>query len=179
MTLVGSFWPWLRLPPVAEVEPPPSVFGLAALEVALRELGKGEFAANNQGEHLDRYRTDLRGQPGVEGAWCAAFVSYCIEQGASNILKRPPVARSHGAKKLFDRCLKAGHRVSRPCPGDIACWHRGAKGARTGHIGIVSRGLVDGEWECIEGNRGSFPSKVRRYTHELGEPLFLGWARLP
>lgn len=97
-----------------------------------------------------------------------------------------PVKRSHGAKKLFANCLKVGVRVDRPAPGDIVLWHRGAAGARTGHIGIVSR-VDGGEFWSIEGNKGGgknkagvfIPSKVREFNHEIGEALLLGFCRLP
>jgi hypothetical protein len=157
------------LPPM-----PPSTFGAAALAVAMREIGKGESVANNIGPDLDRYRC---GGPG--GAWCAALMSYCLETGAQEIGAPLPLTRSHRAKRLYDRAIAAGSRAIEPMPGDLACWHRGVAGARTGHIGIVSRGLVDGLWHAIEGNRGGFPSRVREYPHELGEAMFIGFARLP
>lgn len=151
-----------------------SVFGLAALDIAEAEMGRGESTANNEGPDIDRYR-----KGGVDGAWCAAFVSYCLEEGAARIAKRLPVARSHNAKRLFARCVKAGREVGLPAPGDIVLWHRGAQGARTGHIAIVRQVHEDGSFTTIEGNRGGFPSKVREYLHEQGEALLLGFARLP
>lgn len=175
-----NVWPFgLRMPALAPVAPPQSRFGSAALAVLFDELGNGETVGDNVGPDLDRYRTDLQGRLGPPGAWCAAIVSYGLEHGAHNLRERCPVKRSHSAKTLFERCLVVGSRVALPLPGDIACWHRGAAGARTGHIAIVARGLLEGEWLSIDGNRGTYPSKVRRYPHELGEALFLGFARLP
>lgn len=176
------WWPWLRIPEPVKVEPPPSRFGLAALEIAEREVsvGSGERGGNNQGRDLDRFRRSLvDGRVGPAGAWCAALVSYLLEAGAIELGEPCPVKRSHSAKTLFARCLKAGMAVSSPRPGDIACWHRGAEGARTGHIAIVRTAVADGLWWSIDGNKGTFPSRVRPFPHELGEPLFLGWARLP
>jgi hypothetical protein len=86
--------------------------------------------------------------------------------------------RSHSAKALFRNCLRVGARVEAPAPGDIVLWHRGAAGARTGHIGIVSRPREGSLFYSIEGNRGGFPSKVREYPHEVGEALLLGFCRL-
>jgi hypothetical protein len=163
----------VSVPRPLEPPPPRSTVGEAALEVAKLELGNGEEGANNLGPALVRYR-----RSGPEGAWCAAFVSYCLEEGCRLIGFSCPVRRSHNAKRLFERCLKAGAAVARPMAGDIVCWHRGAAGARTGHIGIVSKVQLDGGWFSIEGNRGRFPSKVREYLHETGEPLLLGFARL-
>jgi hypothetical protein len=177
---LAGVWPWLHVPAPAITEagggPPPSRFGTAALAIARAEIGHGEAGGNNIGPDLDRYR-----QGGVAGAWCAAFVSFCLESGAQ-VLDEPicPVARSHNAKRLFARCFKVGASVARPLPGDIVCWHRGAADALTGHIGIVSQAeLHSAGFHVIEGNRGGYPSLVREYPHELGEALLLGFARLP
>jgi hypothetical protein len=151
-----------------------SVYGIAALDIAESQMGCGETLSNNAGPDIDRYRKN-----GVGGAWCAAFVSYCLEEGAHKIGKPLPVARTHNAKRLFARCVKAGRKVDLPAPGDIILWHRGALGARTGHIAIVRSVHEDGSFTTIEGNRGGFPSKVREYLHEQGEALLLGFARLP
>jgi CHAP domain-containing protein len=159
--------------PPYPAEPNPSIYAEAVLKVAIRELGHGEKGGNNVGPDLDRYR---RGGPG--GAWCAAFISYCLEEGAKDCGIPWLVKRSHSAKTLFANALKVGTKVTRPMARDLASWHRGVAGARTGHIGIVSR--VDGNafWS-IEGNKGLYPSMVREYLHELGEPLLLAFARLP
>jgi hypothetical protein len=177
-------------PPAPIVTPPRSALGIAAELTARGQIGRGEQGGNNVGPDLDRYRN---GGPG--GAWCAAFVSWCIEEAARHVGPSKSFTsgqrfvapkRSHGAKKLFANCLKVGQRVDVPAPGDIVLWHRGAKGARTGHIGIVSR-VDGGEFWSIEGNKGGgknkagvfIPSKVREFNHEIGEALLLGFARLP
>lgn len=172
----------LRLPRPVNYEVPPSILGEAVLKIAFAEIGKGEAGANNVGPDLDRYR---RGGP--DGAWCAAFVSWCLEQGCEAIGEPLcPIGRSHNAKRLFNNALAVGARVTRPIARDLVLWHRGATGAVTGHIGIVSK--VDGNsFHSIEGNRGGgtdargtfHPSLVREFLHELGEPLLLGFARLP
>jgi hypothetical protein len=160
---------------IADPPPPPrSRYAQAVLAVAITQIGRGEHGANNTGPDLDRYRN---GGPG--GAWCAAFVSWCLEQAVRSAgAVMSPVKRSHGAKRLFANVVVAGARVEEPAPGDIVCWHRGAKNAATGHVGIVSR--VEGNaFYSIEGNRGGYPSRVREYGHEVGEALLLGFARLP
>lgn len=163
------------LPPVQSWPPPPSSYGEAVLAVAIAELGKGEQGGNNIGPDLDRYR---QGGPG--GAWCAAFVAYCLEVGAVHRKMECPVRRSHNAKRLYANVLKGGGvRVERPAARDIVLWHRGADGARTGHIGIVSRVDSGSLFWSIEGNKGLYPSKVREYPHECGEALLLGFCRLP
>ncbi len=177
----------LRYGRFPDVNPPggPSEWGLAALKVARRELGRGEEGGNNIGPDLDRYR---RGGPG--GPWCAALGSYEIEEGWEALciargmvtLPRCPVRRSHSAKTLFANVLAAGGiKLARPELGALVLWHRGVAGARTGHWGICCgvAELDDGLWQAIEGNKGGYPSRVREYPHELGEPLLLGFVRLP
>lgn len=162
-----------RLPEPLPLPPLPSAYAAAVLKVATQNIGRGESTGNNSGPDLDAYR-----KGGAGGAWCAAFVSHCLEHGAKAVEMLCPVKRSHGAKKLFANVLKVGMTVERPRPGDVALWHRGAKNAATGHIGIVS--MVEGNWfSSVEGNRGAFPSKVREYGHELGEANLIGFARLP
>jgi hypothetical protein len=149
--------------------------GEAALVVARREIGCGEAGRNNGGPDVVRYR---RGKDDG-GAWCASFASYCLEEGSKALGLPCPVKRSAGAKRLVRRALEAGGvSVMPPEVGCLALWHRGAAGASTGHVGIVSR--VDGNafW-TICGNKGGYPSKVREYGHEVGEALLLDFVRLP
>ena len=148
----------------------PSPAHRSLLAVAKGEIGKGESGANNSGAAVAKYRNGGKGK----GPWCAAFVSWCIEH--SDVAGK--VKRSHGAKRLFRRVVRAGAFTDDdPLPGDIVCWHRGKKGSWKGHIGIVSR--VEGStfW-AIEGNRGRFPSKVAEYRHELDEAMLIGFARV-
>lgn len=162
-----------------------SELGLAALAVARLELGNGEAGANNVGPHVDRYRTGLDGERGPGGAWCAAFVSYCLEIGSRKLGRPCPVVRSHRAKTLFARCVKVGRLVDVPLPGDIACFHRGAENAPTGHIAIVSRGLHQSTgvnvpaatYHTIDGNKGRYPAPVSEWPRLLGEGE-LGFVRL-
>jgi hypothetical protein len=163
------------VPHAVDLAPVPSRFGLAALVVARREIGKGEAGRDNDGPDVQRFARLSRSP----GNWCAAFVSWCLEEGAMRELCLPcPVERSHGARQLWKRCGKAGAFVVTPLPGDIACWWRISLTDWRGHVGLVSR-VEDTAFWSIEGNRGRFPSRVREFGHELGEPQLLGFARLP
>lgn len=161
-------------------EPPPRKdwcqFGEDVLHIARQEIGNGEVGANNRGKHVRKYLGGKEGQ-----AWCAAFVSYCIEQGAAYCGVQQPVKRAHGAKKLFHRIGKAGSFVERPRPGDVVCWHRGRVGSWQGHIGIVeSYDAATDTMTTIEGNRGPYPSVVARYSyHVAAEQQLIGFARFP
>ncbi len=168
-----------------------SAWGLDALDAAKQTLGWGEEGGNNRGSEIETLR---RGGP--TGPWCAAACSYWIEEGwainkgaegwaALHVEERRgcPVRRSHGARKLWRRIGKAGRFVDSPLPGDFALWSR--PGASwSGHIGIVETVAGDG-FVTIEGNKGQYNrrtghgSKVRRYTHEMGERELIGFARLP
>jgi hypothetical protein len=174
---------WARrsfAPTPAQPPPPHAALAAAAHALARGQIGRGEGGANNAGPDVDRYR-----KGGTGGAWCAAFLSWCLEEAWTQLFDRvqrsapQPVKRSHSAKTLFANCLRAGAvRVERPSAGDIVLWHRGAANARTGHIGIVSRVEDNAFWE-ISGNRGAFPSRVREFSHELGEANLIGFARMP
>jgi hypothetical protein len=167
----------LFIPAAVDAPPTPSRFGLAALVVARGELGHlaGESGRDNDGPDVRRYGA----QPGAN--WCAALVSYCLQEGATRELCRPlPVERSNAARTLWKRCGRAGAFVKYPLPGDVVCWWRVSLIDWRGHVGLVSR-VEDGghAFWSVEGNRGRFPSRVREYGHEFGEPRLLGFARLP
>lgn len=153
-----------------------TALGAAALQIARRELGKGESGGNNRGPDVVRYRRGVDdGQP-----WCAALMIYCLEEGAQTIGRVCPVKRSRNAKRLARNVIAAGGTlIDRPEAGCLVLWHRGAAGALTGHIGIVSRVGDGSDFWTIEGNRGGFPSLNREYQHEVGEPNLLGFYRLP
>ena len=157
----------------------PSPLGLAALEVAKREVGNGEEGGNNIGPHLDRYR----GGQGAKGSWCAAFIFYCILTASIGRGRPCPVKRTHGARKLFRRCVAAGWLVDYADvqPGDVVCWARGPEGSWQAQIGIVSVVVWDRDGEpagfkYIAGNEGRYPSKVEE--HEGHRRRLIGFARV-
>jgi hypothetical protein len=155
------------------IRPAPGPLALGMVQAAREELGRGESGANNAGPDVVRFRGGIDDG----GAWCADFVSHCLERSAARLGVDVTGLRSRGAKRLYRRLGKLGSFETVPTVGDVACWHRGAQGAGTGHVGIVI--AVDGvSFVTIEGNRGGFPSLVREYQHELGEALLLGFARL-
>jgi hypothetical protein len=171
---------WGRLGNWAARVPPPldlgsySSLGGTALEIAKSEIGHGEEGGNNRGPDVERYRAGKGGS----GSWCAAFISWCLEQACKQLAREMPIARSHGAKQLWRRAAKAGAAVKTPRPGDLVCWHRGPVGGWQGHIGIVSR-VDGGTFWAVEGNRGHFPAEVEEFEHSLGEKKLFGFARLP
>ena len=122
---------WARLGNWTLNVPPPvdlgshSSLGAQLVITAKHEIGNGEVAGgNNRGPDIDRYRAGKGGS----GSWCAAFVSWCLEQSCKELQRPMPVTRSHGAKQLWRRAAKAGAAVKRPQAGDLVAWHRGPVG---------------------------------------------------
>ena len=170
MSDTARFWMRLR----------PSMLGLAALEFARGEIGNGETTGNNRGEHIDVYR----GEIGGHGAWCAAFVSWCLVEASKKTRINLGLKPSNGARKLFRRAVKRGMLV---CiddikPGDIVLWSRGKTPATRwqAHIGIVSEVERDDDkvlsWRYIAGNEGRFPAKV--HEHKGHSRRLVGFARV-
>jgi len=154
--------------------------GITALEVAVENLGKGEEGGNNSGEFVEMlHNKNYDGDPDDDGAWCAAFVSFCFETACSRLGIDMPFRRSTGAKSLYRKIGAAGEFVQVPEPGDVVCWDRGVKGSWQGHIGIVEK-CENGILYTVEGNVGRFPSVVRRFAHNLDlQPRLEGFARCP
>jgi hypothetical protein len=157
-----------------------STLGVTALDVAIENLGKGEEGGNNSGEFVEMlHKKNYDGDPDDDGAWCAAFVSYCFEAACERLGVDLPFRRSTGAKSLFRKIGAAGEFVTDPQPGDVVCWDRGVKGSWQGHIGIVER-CENGILYTVEGNVGRYPSVVRRFAHNLDlQPRLEGFARCP
>lgn len=165
-----------------------------ALVVASECLGKGETGGNNSGPFVEMlHGLDYDGNTDDDGAWCAAFVGYCFLTAALNDDTPLTFTRSGGAKRLFKNISNAGEcvlvsdldgdarttaiRDFGVLPGDVICFHRGKPGSWMGHIGIVER-LDGGVVHTIEGNVGTYPSKVRRFRRGLDNPNLIGFARV-
>jgi len=143
----------------------------STLSVARSLLGKGEVGGNNSGPFVEMLLgKEYDGDDDDDGAWCAAFISHCVSQASSG---SPPFAMSFGAKAIFKNASGYGAKSMEPKVGDIVCWDRGKlnpDGTKSwmGHVGFVDR--VDGDiFYAIEGNKGAYPSKVRRFKYELSK----------
>ena len=150
-----------------------SELGMKALEVAISWIGEGEEGGNNSGEFVESlHLKQFDGDDDDDGAWCAAFVSSCFEKACEELDIEMPFKRSGGAKLVMKRIGKAGCFVSAPDirPGDVVAWDRGAVGSWQGHVGIVERyDASSGILHTIEGNVGRYPSKVRRFMHDMSK----------
>ena len=108
---------------------------------------------------------------------------YCLWLTAGECAVELPFARTGGAKALFKRIRKAGTDLGKDLslvqPGDVICWHRGKEGSWKGHIGIIEFVDDSGRVNCVEGNVGRFPAKVKQLIHDPSHERLVGYARLP
>jgi hypothetical protein len=114
------------------------------LQVAMRQLGQKE---NPPGSNKSKYGNWY----GMDGAWCAMFVSYCFHQAGMPL----PITNKKGFAYCpygVDWFKKQGcWSDSNPKPGDVVfyCW-RGDKVAD--HVGIVKEVKGSKNIIAIEGN---------------------------
>jgi hypothetical protein len=152
-------------------------FALEALEIAKGELGKGEEGVNNAGPVVEKYLHGLAEPP---NNWCAAFISWCfytaVESMPSGFVM--PFRYSLSARQIFNEFKKNEALVQTPDAGDLIFFWRESIDSWMGHIGIVEDLTDDGWLNTIEGNRGYFPSKVRRYAYQWPIPQLLGFGRV-
>tara|TARA_B100000927_G_scaffold278034_1_gene260244 strand:- start:10782 stop:11450 length:669 start_codon:yes stop_codon:yes gene_type:complete len=153
-------------------------FGLSVLMAAIADLGRGEEGGNNSGEYVEMLLgKEFDGDDDNDGAWCAAAVTHWLSVAAESDNVSLQFNTSFGAKALYGNILRSGVEASEPCAGDIVCWDRGTPGSWQGHIGVVER-FEGGILHTIEGNKGGFPSKVRRFRYDLSKESRLeGFAR--
>lgn len=150
---------------------------MIALEIALSLIGSGEDRANNEGAFIDQ----IFRRESASANWCAAFVSFCLEESHKKTGVEMPFERSGGAKKLFKRVGSSGSFVERPIAGDIVCWDRGKPGSWKGHIGFIFS-VHDRHFVSVEGNVGSYDrtkGAVRKIKHSFEDSRLEGFARLP
>ena len=153
---------------------------------ALEELlaGAQEEGGNNRGADPKKY---MRGVL-YPGAWCAAFVSWCLRKAYG---EHTPYIR--GARRLGLAVAEHSelgqldaHELE---PGDLIVWNRdGPDPGRdpsddwSGHVAIVAHVDCDHVW-TLDGNRGP-RGRVRVFRHDRANPKmpngpFLFGARWP
>lgn len=170
-----SFARWVEL----SARPAPSALALAAVAVAISEIGNGEAFQDNAGEDLHRYRNYPYGTDYKKpiGHWCEFFVNYCFRATelplpfAATFMDtaRKKMMPIGSAKALGYRVAAAGSTIDaarNTIRGDLLIWDRGFTGSPAGHIEIVENN-EEGNVHTIAGNSTKFPCKVRRrvYTY--------------
>ena len=137
------------------------------VEVAKDELlaGAEEIGGNNRGEWVAKYykRDDASR---YHGAWCAAFVGWCLQQAYGE-----EAPYKWGARRLVDAVELAGEEVALEDaqPGDVIGWKRDSSTTPyAGHVGIIA--AVDCEHiYTIEGNSGP-KGRVRVWRYPKDDP---------
>lgn len=160
---------------------------VAALHVGLEELRDGakEEGGNNKGVHVAKYHGVDPEVLTTRWAWCAAFVSWCVDQACSrdsDLTK--PFRKSGSARNIMKQTKKSdlwdfhGEDDYEPQVGDLAFWWRESPQSWKGHIGIVmacDNGIV----YILEGNRGRYPAMVSIYDYVLEDmKKILGFSHL-
>jgi len=147
------------------------------LEIATGELAVREDKSSNEDSNgrIAEYRASVRDsrytmKPG--DAYCAAFVSWCLEQ-ADN-----PILHDHGSgisyvpwlwDWLYHHDMWFLYSEAEPEPGDLILFSLG--GERPDHVGFVLEvGDQRSDLQTIEGNVGGHPNggvkKMRRKINE-------------
>lgn len=144
------------------------------LMVALGEVGNGEEGGNNSGPHVARYHgIKDDGDPDNDGSWCSSFVGWVLQEAWAQLgQKRPPVRRTAWARSMANRLASVGKRIRSPediKAGDIILWERGDAGG-TSHIGFARTDWHRDGVITVEGNVGSYPSKVKLIKRVLRRP---------
>lgn len=165
-----------------------NALGLAILGRARADLSVRE-ASRNAGPRIAEYAKNFGLTPPLN--WCAVAVCTWIKEACADLGRDMPIEGSPAAKGVMAQLIERGFwtpKVRLKCglnrlhliyPGDIAVWHRGPKGAWTGHIGIVDS-IAKGElfMLTIEGNSGPKTDQVALMRRTLTDPLLLGTGHL-
>ncbi len=137
----------------------PSPMAIISLDMAKSQLGQEEHPKrNNRGPMVDKYLAAVGLNPGYP--WCQAFVNWCYEQAAKQLMEPEPVINTGGVHDCWNRTsmnrkLMRSEILARPqliLPGDqfIMLMSKG-----TGHTGIVEYAeRVSSTWwlHTIDGN---------------------------
>lgn len=115
------------------------------MEGATADVGVREASGRNDGPEVERYLAHVGLGPGY--AWCAAFVSYHLDQCG---VRNPRSAWSPAFASVADQVWTPRKASRSPRPGDVfSIWF--ANLGRVGHVGFVT-GLDGNYINTVEGN---------------------------
>ena len=152
-----------------------AALGRAALKVAEGEMKAGakETGGNNLGPYVEKYLKPFGLKP--PQPWCAAFVSWCIQEAAKELGIKPPLPYLVGARALLNHGRRLQLVTADPKEGDIVVWSRGNPAGPFGHAGLVLKRRGE-SLETIEGNR---TPRVEKFKYTLRRmPRLLGFVRI-
>lgn len=138
--------------------------GLASSDyLSIANLFLGMEESNDKSDALVQFLG--RNLVGGQNAWCALFVSKCLQKAGVNVgLNSESVAGLISQAKNLHIFAPAGSSYQ-PAVGDIVCM----KGANISHTGFITGINADGSYQIIAGNTGD---KVKSYSitrSQLGE----------
>lgn len=142
-----------------------SAFTERLVTVALAEVGTKEVGTTNRGPRVDEYQRATWLEPKDWGAWCAAFVCWCIREALraesipeTTTFKRPQTAGAWDFERwslaqdnTTQTAKPAGRAIQR---GDLVIF-------TFSHIGIATSSPdKDGNFHTVEGNSNSQGSRT-------------------
>jgi hypothetical protein len=152
-------------------EPSKTSVRQAAHDLAVDQLGVKESPPNsNNTPYNDWY--------GMDGPWCAMFVSWCYEHAG------PSFSFAKGQSYAYVPYIVSDARAKRnglsltssPVAGDVVCFDWEGDGVHD-HTGLFSRWTGGGSFECIEGNtavdNNSDGGEVMRRSRSQSGVLFV------
>jgi hypothetical protein len=130
-------------------------------KIALSQVGVKEVGGNNNGPQVRKYQSSTNLKP-ASWPWCAAFTSWVVREWLKDPensewlgLKvmtpdkwRPKTAAAFGYiswAKERPATTKVLSKKAKPHVGDFAVFD-------FSHIGVVTKVLSDGRFQCVEGN---------------------------
>lgn len=134
----------------------PQIGSSLATQVAilgLLEVGVKEHPTNsNRGTRVEQYLAAVSLAPG--NPYCAAWISYLVQQASLPPSYPPTFKSSGGALRLLTK--NPGLRMASPYV--VPCVFVQDHGAGKGHCGLVLELLPDGGFVSIEANTGAGPA---------------------
>ncbi len=118
-----------------------SIIQVAQSQLGVQEMPKG----SNAGPQVEIYLKSVGLGKGF--AWCMSFVYWVVKESCAKTAHPNLLLKTGGVMAQWNKCINL--RVIKPQEGDIFIMDFG-KG--TGHTGIVTKVLPNGNIETIEGN---------------------------
>ena len=137
--------------------PVPGLLAAKALEIAASYLGVTEHPPHsNRGPEVDAFLRSVGLNPEAKSyPWCAAMVSYCVEQAAEALHMPLRFRRTASCARMAE--LNYRLEISGPEPGAVFI-HLNPD--HTGHAGFVTQVLPGGLFRDISGNSDANGSRT-------------------
>ena len=120
------------------------------LTEARRHIGVRERGGNNRGKEVRSF-IRFAGNTNYPSAWCAAFVSWVLNQTTPGTV-RPHLLVQNIRHQFMEKMAFHQAGAYTPKPGDIIFFDRGTPTDGKEHIGFIDRVDDDGTIYTIEGN---------------------------